>query len=280
LRGNTYELQKPLGEGAYGVVYRALMLESPPDAPEYRAIKVVRKHIPGRPDSYARLKREMELHRAVSAHPGVVTLHDAAESDEFVFMVLEYCDGGDLFDKIIEDGMFDGNDELIKKVFIKILDAVEYCHESGVFHRDLKPENILCNKDGSEVRLADFGLATNQTRSVSHGCGTEFYISPECVGKLYSYAPYHTAPADIWSLGVILINMISDCAPWSRPTLRDAGFCGFLEDPFFFYRAIPGVSRAAADLFDRIFHTNPLARLSIPEIREAVLQIDTFFKEP
>lgn len=77
-----------------------------------------------------------------------------------------------------------GKDEMVRSVFVKILDAVHACHERKVFHRDLKPENILCNTDGSEVYIADFGLGTQQMFSYSFGCGTSAYLSP---GESLSY---------------------------------------------------------------------------------------------
>lgn len=63
-------------------------------------------------------------------------------------------------------------------MFLQIIDAVEFCHENGVFHRDLKPENILCNQDGTRVVLADFGLATRQSVSDDLGVGSGYYMSP------------------------------------------------------------------------------------------------------
>ncbi|OCH85920.1 kinase-like protein [Obba rivulosa] len=278
LNGRLYKLEQVLGEGAYGVVYRARDCASPVDAPEYRAVKIVRKDIPGRPGTYELLQREIALHSAVSDHPNVVTLHATAECDDYVAFLLDYCPGGDLYTQIADNRIFEGNDELIKKVFVQVLDAVDHCHERGVFHRDLKPENVLCDKDGSHIYLADFGLATDEKFSINHGCGTAFYISPECIGKRYGYSPYWTRGSDTWSLAVILCTMISDCYPWNKPSMEDPAFQQYTEDPFFFYRDFP-ISPAVAAIFDRAFDPNPLARLSIPELREAVLNIDTFFKK-
>ncbi|OCH85925.1 Pkinase-domain-containing protein, partial [Obba rivulosa] len=270
-----YMLDEVLGEGTYGVVYRGLDCASSKDAPEYRAVKIVCKNVPERPGVYPLLQREIELHSDVSDHPNILTLHDTAESNDYVVFLLEYCPGGDLFTQLVVNRIFIGNDDLVKKVFVQMLDAVHHCHENGIFHRDLKPENILCDKDGSHVYLADFGLATDKALSNNHGCGTPMYISPECIGKRYGYAPYWTRASDIWSLGVILCNMIADSNPWNHPTSKDPTYQEFLKDPFYFYRALP-ISPEAAVILERVFDPNPRSRISIPELRMAVLRIQTF----
>ena len=100
------------------------------------------------------------------------------ETDTTVFVVLDFCEEGDLFGMITEKSRYLGNDELIRSVFLQILDAVEHCHSMGIYHRDLKPENILCSERGTRVVLADFGLATAEPTSGDFGCGSTFYMSP------------------------------------------------------------------------------------------------------
>ena len=166
-----------IGKGAYGVVYRALDLNAPPAKPAYFAVKCQLRH--SETSEYFSLQqREIAYHKSVCSHPNVLKLHQVIEEENFVFLLLDYCPGGDLFSAIVDNGLFKRRDDRIKRTFLQILDAVHHCHRAGIFHRDLKPENILCSADVDEVFLSDFGLATTTRVSSSFGCGSTFYISP------------------------------------------------------------------------------------------------------
>lgn len=181
-----------LGLGAYGVVYLARDITAKPShSPTSRAhpdlgnqplyaVKCLNKvGLDERQRSFQR--REIALHTLASHHPNVVTLHNVIENETCIYVILSFCEEGDLFGMITERQRYLGDDELIRHVFLQIVDAVEYCHNLGVYHRDLKPENILCSADGKKVVLADFGLATSERSSGDFGCGSTFYMSP---GKL------------------------------------------------------------------------------------------------
>ena len=89
-----------------------------------------------------------------------MSFHKVITDSKHVYVVLNLCDGGDLFSAITERNLYFGNDALIKSVFLQILDAVHHCHSKGVYHRDLKPENILLTSDEPRVvKIADFGMA-------------------------------------------------------------------------------------------------------------------------
>ena len=174
-----YRLLQEIGSGTYGVVYRALDLASFKfiARPPQRAIKIVSKAgLSKRQAQY--LRREYNLHLAMSEHPNIVTLIRGFEDNDFAYFVLDYCPGGDLFNRGFRQGFYWRKDALLKSIFLQIINALEACHSRGVSHRDLKSENILTNEDGSIAYLTDFGLSTNQVISDTFGCGSAPYMSP------------------------------------------------------------------------------------------------------
>lgn len=176
--GQTLELRGILGTGAYGVVYSALDHSTG----IWYAVKALSKTNPnGEPLDRRQQEfqsREIQLHYAASAHPNIVSMLKIVDDKDCTYVVLEYCPEGDLFSNITEKGRYVSNDALVRRAFLQILDAVEHCHRLGIYHRDLKPENILVSNSGADVLLADFGLATTDSISEDHGCGSTFYMSP------------------------------------------------------------------------------------------------------
>ncbi|KZT70300.1 kinase-like protein [Daedalea quercina L-15889] len=270
-------LLEPIGNGAYGVVYRALDLNAPPSEPAYFAVKCLLKH-PEESEYACLQQREIAYHKAVCAHPNVLKLHQVIEEKDFVFLLLDWCPGGDLFSAIIDYGHFKRRDDRVKRTFLQILDAVHYCHRTGIFHRDLKPENILCSADLEEVFVSDFGLATTTRVSTSFGCGSSFYISPECLGRASKGIPFLNAVSDVWSLGVILTNMITGRNPWTIAcALEDPAYVSFTRDPDDYLRRMLPMSPAARRVLLSIFTADPCARISLSDLRDAILAVDTFF---
>ncbi|KAI0694217.1 kinase-like domain-containing protein [Cytidiella melzeri] len=275
-----FQLLQVLGTGAYGVVYQALDLKTVSSAgsPVEVAIKILDKRCFSA-SAAQRVRREVVLHHAVSEHPNVVTMHCAFEDTVFVYIVLNYCPGGDLFARISVDKMFFRNDEMTKSVFLKILDAVAYCHEKRVFHRDLKPENILCSKDGSQVHVTDFGLCTSGQVSTTWGCGSAPYMSPgmfKCLGKEAGYLPYSNLTNDIWALGIILVNMVTSRSPWQKAITSDECFCDFLLNEDYLMEMLP-ISKEANVLFRKIFVYEPSERITLDALRKEIIALPTFF---
>jgi serine/threonine protein kinase len=175
------KLMSVLGVGGNGVVYRAVEcfpddIPEPPEPRQY-AVKALSK-VGLEPREVRNLEREFELHTQVSGHPHIVTFHGIIEEDDFFFVLLDYIPGGDIFDMMELHRVYLGNDELIKSVFLQLIDAVEHIHSLGISHRDIKPENILCKDGGSYVMLADFGLGTDRRVVREYGLGSEPYMAP------------------------------------------------------------------------------------------------------
>jgi serine/threonine protein kinase len=289
LLANRLELTSILGVGAYGVVYTAVDIHT--NIPY--AVKALNKTgLDQRQRKFQ--QREIKLHHMASQHPNVVSLDRIMDSDDCTFVVIEFCPEGDLFSNITERGHFVGNDILAKHTFLQILDAVQYCHSIGIYHRDLKPENILVTDRGMTVKLADFGLATTDEYSSDFGCGSTFYMSPGNISLLLStlastnsseiecqrapprqFACYASAPNDVWSLGVILVNLTCGRNPWKKASTEDSTFRAYLRDPQFLRSILP-LSSELNSILRRIFECDPRKRISIPELRKLIMECPRF----
>lgn len=269
------QLTKVLGTGAYGVVYGAVDIHT---RVQY-AVKCLSKfNADGTPldrRQYAFQKREIRLHYEASDHPNVVSMLRIVDQPDCIYVVLEYCPEGDLFYNITERGQYVGKDELSRRVFLQILDAVEHCHNRGIYHRDLKPENILVTDNGETVKLADFGLATSAPRSDDYGCGSTFYMSPECLDPSARRPYYLCAPNDVWSLGVILVNLTCGRNPWKQASVEDSTYRAFSRNPDFLKTILP-LTDDLNDILRRIFSQNPDQRISLPELRDRILACARF----
>ena len=179
-------LVEALGRGSGGLVFRAVETRPSGTEPRQYAVKcMIRAREGTRLFDFQR--REIYVHSAMTGHPNVVTLHKVLAAKPYIFLVMDYCPGGDMFKYLTERRTYCRNDKLVKDVFVQLIDAVEACHEKNIYHRDIKPENIMCNEDGTKLWLADFGLSTNYKMSSNFGAGTAGYMSPGKCTALGSY---------------------------------------------------------------------------------------------
>ncbi|KAJ6166676.1 hypothetical protein N7470_002123, partial [Penicillium chermesinum] len=272
---NRLELTGILGVGAYGVVYTAVDIHTNMTY----AVKALNKTgLDPRQLRYQ--QREIRLHHMASQHPNVVSLVRIMDSVDCTYVVMEFCPEGDLFSSITDKGNYVGNDPLVKRVFLQLLDAVQYCHSMGIYHRDLKPENVLVTDQGMTVKLADFGLATTDFYTSDFGCGSTFYMSPECQQTNPRPMSYYASPVnDVWGLGVMLVNLTCGRNPWKRASLEDSTFRAYLKDPFFLKTILP-LSTEMVCILSRVFERDPAKRITIPELRQLIVECPRFTEAP
>ncbi|KAK9468066.1 kinase-like domain-containing protein, partial [Lipomyces arxii] len=275
---SRYELVGVLGVGAYGVVYSAVdVLTSVP----YAVKALLRDIRTGEPLAGTQndiLIRETALLARAQLHPNVIPLQDVIDRPDGLYVVMKFCPEGDLFLNITERKKYVSNDALVRYVFLQLVDAVHTCHALGIYHRDLKPENVLVDDDAQRLYLSDFGLATTDRLSFEHGCGSSFYMSPECHSTT-SNMGYDTSANDVWSLGVILINLTCGRNPWNTAAMTDESFKAYLRSPEYLQRILP-ISAELNVILNSVFDLDPATRISIPDLYRAVARCQKLTVSP
>lgn len=168
-----YLFTSPLNSGATSCVYGAVDKEH---SKKY-AIKCISKSELNRKRLLLRTAEVFYHQMVTGCSPHVLPLQEIIDEDSYLFIVFDLCEG-DLFQAIWRSRIYQRNNALIKETFLDILDGVYACHMIGVFHRDLKPENILCTEYGTDIQIADFGLATRKRICRGSRCGTPDYMGP------------------------------------------------------------------------------------------------------
>ncbi|PFH49898.1 hypothetical protein AMATHDRAFT_62169 [Amanita thiersii Skay4041] len=274
----TLELVEVLGVGGYGVVYRAVDVRVP--SPQSFAVKCL-MHTSAQSQNRRQLHiREIALHQIASGHKGIVTLHKVVKDYDYTYIIMDYAPDHDLFTQILTNRRYLGDDVIIKYIFLQLLDAVKYIHSLGIYHRDLKPENILCFDSGYRVALTDFGLATTDKTSSEFRTGSVYHMSPECQGG--EYAPtdvYSPRFNDIWSLGIILLNLATGRNPWKSATSSDPTFQAYLRDPQKFLPTVLPISPELNRILVQVLHVDWRKRMTLGEFRRAIENLDTFYSD-
>ena len=200
-----YKFISQIGVGAFAVVYQAVHLPTG----QRVAIKAMQKLS----SNMSRMKAEVNVLKTIQ-HPNVTALSEVIETETHVYLVLEYMQGGELFDAIVSHGGY--TESQAAAVTRNILKALVYLHSKGVIHRDLKPENLLLVDSANlvDVKLTDFGMATilkDNCRLTFTKAGTLQYVAPEiiCSDSGYSFA------VDLWSLGIVVVCLLTGNAPFA-----------------------------------------------------------------
>jgi serine/threonine protein kinase len=270
---DQYQLVEELGRGSYGCLFLGQsMLDN-----SYVAVKILCKK--GLDESQLLLQQlEIDIQSSLK-HPYLLGLDHVIQEQDYVFMIMELCDGGDLFEFVVSHPSL--NDQVIKSTFCQILDAVEYMHQNHIYHRDIKLENILLQQD-TVCKVADFGLATKERYSLDFGCGSTTYLGPEHFSGSQEdqceveFEPYDAAASDIWSLGILLLALLFGRNPWQEATLEDLAFAEFNSNPLSLKTSLfPELSNDCLQFLQSVLCVDPLQRTTIQEMKQQFIQLKT-----
>lgn len=266
----------PLNHGSFGMVFTATDKLTGAEV----AIKCITKadavkdHTPC-PAAIATDERseELEIHSRLSLHPHIVNLIHHFETAAHQYMVLELCNNGDLYEAI-RTGRGPLETEHVRDFMLELVNAIEHLHVNGVYHRDIKPENIFLTADGA-MKLGDFGLATTETWSTEFAVGSDRYMAPEQYeSSVYGFG-YSPASADVWAIGIVLLNVLFQRNPFASPTPKDPLFSDFARSRESLLDVFPTMSQDTYNVLTHSLALDPANR-SLGAVREALKAVRSF----
>ena len=213
-----------------------------------------------------RLEREINILKN-TFHYNIIKIYQVKETSTTLCMIMEYAEGGELFNYIIEKEHLSEDES--REIFQQIIDGIYYLHKMGICHRDLKPENILfASKDRKKIKIIDFGLSnlyiyTDKERKdlLETPCGSPGYAPPEMIYGI----KYDGLMTDIWSCGIILFAMLFGCLPFDDYN-EEKLYQKIIEGKYEFPNDIK-VSKEAKDLVNSILVVDPRYRANIKDIK-------------
>ena len=253
---DLYEVKEEIGKGRFGMVCKGKNKATG----RIVAIKSMDKK-EMRIEDLELVKTEMDVLK-ISQHPNIIKLYDIFENEDFIYIIMEYCGGGDLFSYIKKRG-FKLQEERACEIIHKICVAVYFMHSYGIIHRDLKPENILMtdSTDHADIRLLDFGLSKiiGPGEKCAEPFGTISYAAPELLqGKCYDKA------VDSWSIGIITYLLLIGVLPFDDENDDNEIVRQTIYDPVPFYsKQWKTVSPEAKAFVDGLLQKDPQKRMSI-----------------
>jgi len=230
----------------------------------FRAIKAMSKSQLKNVETF---KQEISIMKKLD-HPNIIKLHETFEDQRNIYLVMELCAGGELFDKILEAGCFGEVEAAI--LMQQIFRALYYLHERNIVHRDLKPENFLFASkaaiERNNLKMIDFGLSTELKpgEHLKSKAGTPYYVAPQVLTGKYCEA------SDLWSCGVIMYVLLSGYPPFYGETDADvlakvrAGNWSFRQSDF------KDVTEDAKNLIRSLLKMDPQQRLTAKQSMEHI----------
>ncbi|CAD8089552.1 unnamed protein product [Paramecium sonneborni] len=247
--------ERTLGQGTFGKVklgYHTI-------TDEYVAIKVLEKNRIENQFDLIRVQREITILRKVN-HPNVIKLYEILESEQSVYLVMEYVRGGELYEYIIKKKYLP--EHIAARFFQQIIFAIEYLYNNNITHRDLKPENLLLD-DNKQLKIADFGLSFisfTQGELLKTACGSPCYAAPEMlIGK-----QYEGWKSDIWSSGIVLYAMLCGYLPFEHENTKELYQLIRTSD----FEKPEHLSPNAIDMLTKILVKDPNKRLNFEQIKQ------------
>jgi len=260
---NDYTLGAQLGlPGQFGYASLATHKETNKSC----AVKVIRKGS-FHPSQFDSFRREFAIIMKIN-HPNIIKGIQYYETKSLLYLVMECCEGGELFDRIKQRAHYSERDAQV--VLKQLVEATAYMHSHKIAHCDLKPDNILFSTDDerSPIKIIDFGMSKHleKRQHLSTVCGTSFYMAPEVLKGNY------TEDCDVWSVGVIMFIMLFGFPPFHGDSDSDIyrairkGFRPETMDTYgpCFPADIPATD-AAKDLIAKMLESDPIKRISAAE---------------
>ncbi|KAG2623556.1 calcium-dependent protein kinase 29-like [Panicum virgatum] len=255
-----YQLGEELGRGEFGLTRRCTDAATG----EVLACKSISKRKLRSSVDIEDVRREVAIMRSLPDHPSVVRLREAFEDADAVHLVMEVCEGGELFDRIVSRGHY--TERAAAGVIRTIMEVVQHCHKHGVMHRDLKPENFLYanTSENSPLKVIDFGLSVcfkpgDRFREI---VGSPYYMAPEVLKRNYGQE------IDIWSAGVILYILLCGVPPFWAETDEGIAQAIIRSNLDFSREPWPKVSENAKDLVRKMLDPSAYSRLTAQQVLE------------
>ena len=202
-----YEIKQVIGKGKFGVVNLGIHKKTGQQV----AIKIMNKENIKTLEDKQLVRIEIDVLK-LCHHPNIVRLLDHLENNEYIFIVMEYIEGGTLR-QYFKKRKYNFSERQASNIMIQIVNGIKYLHQYGIVHRDLKPDNILITQqnDFGIIKIMDFGLSKiiSPKEKMVDGYGSLSYVAPEVLLR----TPYNKE-VDIWSIGVILFNMLCGHLPF------------------------------------------------------------------
>ncbi|KAL8781041.1 MAG: hypothetical protein Q9213_006186 [Squamulea squamosa] len=265
-----FETISPLNNGSFGMVFLAKDRKTG----ESVAIKCLSRtsvsdqRVPSVSEDHT---VELACHDRLGRHPNIVSLIHSFETDAHIYLVLEFCSMGDLYEAI-NVGRGPLETENVREFMLQLVNAVDFMHSKGIYHRDIKPENIFLAQDGS-MKLGDFGLATTDAWSYESSVGSDRYMAPEQYDATESGCS--PAKADIWAIGICLLNVLFSKNPFVTPTESDKLFADFARDNQSLFDVFANMSQDTFEVLSHCLAIDP-AKRSLSGLRGKLERVITF----